>query len=303
MKKLTLMLALMLGALLTACTNQVFVPSDGGPRGNVDVNSIPDTIVKPVTRTAAGNKSPYTVLGKTYAVLDESRGYVAEGTASWYGSKFHGRNTSNGEVFNMYDLTAAHKHLPIPTYAEVINLENGRTVTVRINDRGPFHGDRVIDLSWAAAAKLGFSDQGTARVRIVALDPDTGSAPGQVVARERSPVPAPARVPPVRLPPAPTEPVPASALLPQNSYYQIAAVSDRFGAAGLARDIEALTKYPVAIEWDESAANPVYKVLVGPLRDRREINSLSTILELGGLEPGFVIQLARSSSATDVSNL
>ena len=299
-------LALLFCVLLAACTNQVFAPSDGAPRGNVDVNSIPDTIVKPVTRTAAGNKSPYTVLGKTYAVLDDSDGYVAEGTASWYGSKFHGRNTSNGEVFNMYDLTAAHKHLPIPTYAEITNLENGRKVTVRINDRGPFHGDRIIDLSWAAAAKLGFSNKGTARVKIVTLDPDTGTAPRQVVAQQRTPTPAPpaSPPPPVSLPPAPQpEALPAPVLLPQNSYYQVAAVSDRFGAAGLASDIEALTKYPVAIEWDERASSPVYKVLVGPLRDRREINTLSTILELGGLEPGFLVQLARSSSATDVSNL
>jgi len=242
------------------------------------------------------------VLGKTYAVLDDSHGYTAEGTASWYGSKFHGRNTSNGEVFNMYDLTAAHKHLPIPTYAEITNLENGRKVTVRINDRGPFHGDRIIDLSWAAAAKLGFSEKGTAPVRIVTLDPDTGTAPSQVIAQERPPVRAP--TPAAVLPPAPQqEPIPAPALLPPNSYYQVAALSDRFAAAGLARDIEALTKYPVVIEWEETAARPVYKVLVGPLKDRREVDALSTILELGGLESGFVVQLSRSSSTTDVSNL
>ena len=298
MKKFFLLASL----LLAACTNQIFAPSDGGPRGNVDVNSIPDAIVKPVTRTAAGNKSPYTVLGKTYAVLDDSRGYVAEGTASWYGSKFHGRNTSNGEVFNMYDLTAAHKHLPIPTYAEITNLENGRKVTVRINDRGPFHGDRVIDLSWAAAAKLGYSDKGTARVRIVTLDPATGSAPGQVIAQERPPARVP--VPAAELPPAPQpQAIPAPELLPQNSYYQVAALSDRFDAAGLARDIEALTKYPVVIDWDEADVRPLYKILVGPLQDNREVGALSTVLGSSGLRSGFLVQLARSNSATDISNL
>lgn len=202
----------------------------------------------------------------------------------------------------MYDLTAAHKHLPIPTYAEITNLENGRKVTVRINDRGPFHGDRVIDLSWAAAAKLGYSDKGTARVRIVTLDPATGSTPGQVIAQERPPARVP--VPAAELPPAPQpQAIPAPELLPQNSYYQVAALSDRFDAAGLARDIEALTKYPVVIDWDEADVRPLYKILVGPLQDNREVGALSTVLGSSGLRSGFLVQLARSNSATDISNL
>lgn len=285
-------LAFLFLILLAGCAHQNPVSKDGGPTRKVDVGSIPDTIVKPVTRTAAGNKSPYTVLGKTYAVMDSSQGYVSEGIASWYGSKFHGRNTSNGEVFDMYGLTAAHKHLPIPTYAEVTNLDNGKKVTVRINDRGPFHSDRIIDLSWAAAAKLGFSDSGTARVKVVALDPDTGQAPRQRVVKDKPLLPAPQ-----------SQAIPAPAALPENSYYQIAALSDRFGASSLAQDIEALTKYPVVIEWDEAASNPVYKVLVGPLSDRREINALATVLELSGLEAGFLVPLRKSESVTDVDNL
>lgn len=276
---------------LAGCTTPVREPLDSAPTKKIDVSGIPNVVAQPVKRTAAGNRSPYTVLGKTYSVMSDSRGYVSEGLASWYGTKFHGRHTSNGEIFDMYGLTAAHKHLPIPTYAEVTNLDNGRKIIVRINDRGPFHSERMIDLSWAAAEKLGFSDRGTAPVRVVALDPDSGTVPVQTVAKK------------VQLPAPQQDPVPAPVALPENSYYQIAALSDRFGASSLADDIEALTKYPVAIEWNETAAAPVYKVLVGPLKDRREIDTLAVVLELGGLEPGFLVQLDRSSSARDIENL
>jgi rare lipoprotein A len=103
--------------------------------------------------------------------MDSSRGYRKRGIASWYGSKFHGRHTSNGEVYDMYAMTAAHKELPIPTYVEVTNLENGRRVVVRVNDRGPFHENRVIDLSYAAAARIGMLAKGTAMVEVRAIDP------------------------------------------------------------------------------------------------------------------------------------
>lgn len=275
-------------AILTGCASSLREPSDAAPTRKVDVSAIPEVIARPVTRTKAGNYSPYTVLGKTYAVLDDSRGYRAEGLASWYGSKFHGRHTSNGEIFDMYGLTAAHKHLPIPTYAEVTNLDNGKTITVRINDRGPFHGDRIIDLSWAAAAKLGFADMGTAPVRIVTIDPDSGAQ-----APRTAPVKAVLPAPLQESPPTPM-------LLPARSYYQIASLTDRFRASRLAQDVEALTKYPVAIDWDEAAASPVYKVLVGPVKDRREIDELSTLLSANGLSAGFLMQLDRSHSATDI---
>ncbi len=112
----------------------------------------------------------YRVLGKDYEVLPDSLGYVEIGIASWYGSKFHGRLTSNGEIYDMYQLTAAHKALPLPTFVQVTNLDNGRKAVVRVNDRGPFHDDRVIDLSWQAAVQLGFADKGTAPVVVEALD-------------------------------------------------------------------------------------------------------------------------------------
>lgn len=112
----------------------------------------------------------YVVYGDTYEVMEESLGYVEVGIASWYGKKFHGRLTANGEVYDMYELTAAHKTLPLPSLVRVTNLENGTKVIVRINDRGPFHDDRLIDLSYQAAVKLGFSSKGTVPVVVEALD-------------------------------------------------------------------------------------------------------------------------------------
>ncbi len=136
-----------------------------------DVDAIPEPEVKREPPSRFGNRT-YSVLGKTYRVRDSAHGYVEEGHASYYGNKFHGRRTSNQEVYDMYAFTAAHKTLPLPSYARVTNLDNGKSVVVRVNDRGPFHAGRVIDLSYAAAVKLGFVKQGTARVEVRALLPD-----------------------------------------------------------------------------------------------------------------------------------
>ena len=132
------------------------------------VHQIPDEWDGKIT--TRGNKSPYVVFGKTYEVLPDSLGYREIGIASWYGKKFHGRLTSNGERFDMYRLSAAHKALPLPTVVKVTNLDNGRHVIVRVNDRGPFHDERIIDLSYEAALRLGFSDSGTTPVVVEALD-------------------------------------------------------------------------------------------------------------------------------------
>ncbi len=133
--------------------------------------NLPDPEVRHERPTKRGNPKSYTVFGKTYYVMGSAAGYSATGNASWYGRKFHGRLTSSGEPFDMYELTAAHKTLPIPTYARVTNLDNGRATVVRINDRGPFHDNRIIDLSYAAAVKLGFAAVGTAPVRVEVLAP------------------------------------------------------------------------------------------------------------------------------------
>ena len=148
------------------------IPSGSAvPQPPLDVLAIPDAVPRVEPRGARGNPPFYTVFGKRYYVLASSEGFVERGTASWYGPGFHSEATSLGETYDMYAMTAAHKTLPIPAYAEVTNLRNGRKVVVRINDRGPFVGDRIIDLSYTAAAKLDMLLQGTAPVEVRVISP------------------------------------------------------------------------------------------------------------------------------------
>lgn len=144
---------------------------DSTPAYIPNVACIPEPVVTDEPRSPVGNRSPYTVLGKQYHVLQDPRGYQETGIASYYGAKFHGRLTSSREVYDMYTFSAAHKSLPLPSFAEVTNLENGQSVIVRVNDRGPFHDGRVIDLSYAAAVKLGITQRGTGQVSVRALTP------------------------------------------------------------------------------------------------------------------------------------
>ncbi len=169
---------------------------DSVPDEIVDVDAIPEPEVKDEPRSRVGNRS-YAVLGKRYQVRDSAEGYVEQGMASYYGKKFHGRLTSNQEVYDMYAFSAAHKSLPLPSYVRVTNLANGKSVVVRVNDRGPFHAGRVIDLSFAAATKLGFTKQGTAKVEVRALTPadGRGGRPDERTARVEPPAkPTPATV-------------------------------------------------------------------------------------------------------------
>ena len=145
--------------------------NDSTPTYIPNVACIPEPEVVSLPRSPVGNKSPYVVLGKQYQVMDRTSGYAEKGTASYYGAKFHGRLTSNREVYDMYAFTAAHKTLPLPSFARVTNLDNGESVIVRVNDRGPFHDGRVIDLSYAAAVRLGITQRGTGNVEVRALAP------------------------------------------------------------------------------------------------------------------------------------
>lgn len=165
--------------------------ADSTPDHLPDLDCIREPQVTAEPRSRVGNKSPYSVLGKQYRVLDRVDGYVEQGTASYYGNKFHGRRTSNQEVYDMYAYSAAHKSLPLPSFARVTNLDNGKSVVVRVNDRGPFHEGRVIDLSYAAAVKLGITQRGTGRVEVRALTPD-----GASLAAAPAPAPVPAPVAP-----------------------------------------------------------------------------------------------------------
>lgn len=166
---------LMLLVVLSGCAGSPAPASRETPDGPPvsvppDLAHLPDPVPRKEPPSARGNPSHYTVRGQTYRVLESAAGYYATGVASWYGRKFHGRTTSSGEPYDMFQLTAAHRSLPIPTYVKVTNLGNQRSTIVRVNDRGPFHSERIIDLSYAAAVKLGFADHGTARVRVEVLE-------------------------------------------------------------------------------------------------------------------------------------
>lgn len=158
---------------------------DGPPDFHVEIDKIPQPVPKPEPRSRYGNQKEYVVNGKTYRTLSTSKQYKERGLASWYGKKFHGRRTSSWEPYDMLAMTAAHRELPLPTYVKVTNLENQREVIVRVNDRGPFVDGRIIDLSYAAAKKLGIADKGVAMVEIEAIDPVTYTSEGQVALTER----------------------------------------------------------------------------------------------------------------------
>jgi len=177
---------------LAGCSNATVRPStsstssspggyylDDGPGDNPppDLDAIPDAVPRHEPLHRYANRS-YVALGNSYVPMTEHRAYRAEGLASWYGRRFHGRKTASGEPYDMYAMTGAHPTLPIPSYARVTSLDNGRSVVVRINDRGPFHKGRLIDVSYTAAHKLGFAAGGSGRVRVESVDPDDFAAAG-----------------------------------------------------------------------------------------------------------------------------
>ena len=157
--------------IVSGCSSRYHTRQDTAPMRIPTEYEMRDAKVKVEPKSVSAGR-PYVVLGKQYRPMSDEKGYKAQGTASWYGQKFHGYYTSNGEIFNMYDMTAAHKTLPLPSFVKVTNLENGKSAIVRVNDRGPFHDDRIIDLSYAAAYKLGYHNQGTAKVQIEAITLD-----------------------------------------------------------------------------------------------------------------------------------
>ena len=163
---------------------------DSAPQHSLDVSGIAEPVPRAEPASAYGNRSPYTVLGKSYRLLERADGYVERGMASWYGQKFHGRHTSSREVYDMCSFSAAHKTLPLPSYVRVTNLDNGRSAIVRVNDRGPFHAGRIIDLSYAAAVKLGVDRTGTARVEVEAITDGRPQRPAMAPAvTSRAPTP------------------------------------------------------------------------------------------------------------------
>jgi rare lipoprotein A len=156
---------------LVSCGGGVGEKDSAPTRVPADISQIPNAVPKAEPRSRYGNPRQYEVFGKNYYVMNSAVGYREKGIASWYGTKFHGKRTSSGEPYDMYAMTAAHKTLPLPSYVEVTNLENGRKVIVKVNDRGPFHDNRLIDLSYSAATKLGIVAKGTGLVEVRAITP------------------------------------------------------------------------------------------------------------------------------------
>jgi rare lipoprotein A len=213
---------------------------DGPPP---DISKLVEPVPKVEPRALYGNKSPYSVLGRTYTVLPSARGYVERGIASFYGNKFHGYKTSSLENYDMYGFTAASKTLPLPSYARVTNLANGKSVIVRVNDRGPFHEDRVIDLSYVAAVKIGVWPKGTGLVEVRGIDP------GEPV---RDLPPPPPAAPPGKLP---------------GIYLQVGAFSDTANAEQVAQRLRAANFAPVQVMDAEIGGRTVHRVRLGPLPD------------------------------------
>lgn len=277
------------GALAVACALLAGCGStgrkDGAPARRLDPDSIEDAVPRRDPITRAGNKSPYTVLGKTYRVLPSSKGYRARGVASWYGTKFHGESTANGERYDLYEMTAAHCTLPIPTYVLVTNLENGRQCIVRVNDRGPFESSRVIDLSYAAATKLGYVGKGTAQVEVAAIDPDDW--PPRAIARTNNEEQKTTRITPPLVMPAPDKPaVPlsdtVSTAAPEagvtlndaqptvgSFYVQAGAFANNHAAENLRARLAGATGYRVTVQPTPTGAT-LYRVRVGPFANAGE---------------------------------
>ncbi len=242
---------------------------DSVPTGPLDISKLVEPVPKVEPRSLYGNKSPYTVLGKTYRVLPSAHGYHERGIASFYGNKFNGYKTSSLETYDMYQFSAAHKTLPLPSYARVTNLDNGKSVVVRINDRGPFHPGRIIDLSYAAAVKIGVWPKGTGRVEVRAIDPAEGEPDAAAAASAAGPG---------ELPAAGTVPVTSPGI-----YLQVGAFADRDNAERLARRLRAADLGPVRLLDGISGGRPVRRVQVGPFADIDRADQASARIEDLGL--------------------
>jgi rare lipoprotein A len=218
-----------------------------------DIAAIPEPIPKPEPRSKKGNPKFYTVLGKRYFVLETAEGYSERGVASWYGPGFHAATTSNGERYDMYAMTAAHKTLPLPAFVQVTNLRNGRSVVLRVNDRGPFKDGRIIDVSYTAASKLGMLKDGTTFVEVRALTPEQKSAP-----------------------PAPPQ-------KPEALFVQAGAFGAEANASKLLEQLRAQGIEKTFVREDRVDGRPLYRVRVGPIPSVNEFDRVLARLRSLGL--------------------
>ena len=281
---------------------------DGAPWWDVDVSRIPDAT--PTLHTGAYKANPYTVLGKTYFPQQESKSYVASGTASWYGTKFHGQNTANGEVYDLYGMSAAHKTLPLPSYVRVTNLDNHKSVILRVNDRGPFYSDRIIDLSYAAAKKLGYAESGTARVKVEGIDPQQWWAqkgrPAPLmlnepkVAQNKAPVITASAgtveqwTPPPQQHAAPVVPVQVDAkknasAAASGQYLQVGAFANPDAAELLRSKLSGMVSAPVFISSIVRNQQTLHRVRLGPIGSPGEIQQVQNSVRLANLGSPSVV--------------
>ncbi len=273
MVRATALLSLVSVLLLAGCSSGGGVRGEDGIGRRIDVSHIPDARPRVEPRSRYGNPESYVVNGRRYYVRKSAAGYVERGIASWYGRKFHGRRTSSGEPYDMYKMTAAHKTLPLPTYVRVTNLRNGRSVVVRVNDRGPFHDNRLIDLSYAAAEKLGIVATGTGFVEVRAIDP---RHPGRTQAAATPARSAPAR-PTARAPAASAE-----RRRPPAIYIQVGAFSERANAERLRQRLPH-TLGSVFVRKGWSRQRPVWRVHVGPIATVEQADALARVVEELGI--------------------
>ncbi|WOT05924.1 septal ring lytic transglycosylase RlpA family protein [Shewanella youngdeokensis] len=260
MLRINSLAVILLVSLLAACSShqqsRYQLTNDEAPTSAPDVSKVEDAHPKFEPYSRGGNKKNYTVLGKTYQVMDSAEGYQAEGIASWYGAKFHGHLTSNGETYDMYSMSAAHKSLPLPSYVRVTNVKNNKQVIVRVNDRGPFHEDRLIDLSYAAAHRLDMLKTGTANVHLEAIH----------IANPESA---------------------ALAELKGNAqhYIQIVASSNKAKLTTLAKDLEQTYQVKSRIQ----QTNNLYRLQLGPIGQAPLATKLTATLKQQGYPHSYLI--------------
>lgn len=268
--------------------------SDYGPSYSMDMRHVPDLVPKNEPKSRGGNPKSYVVLGKRYYVMESSRGYQQRGIASWYGKKFHGRKTSNGETYNMYAMSAAHKTLPIPTYLRVTNLKNGRSTIVRVNDRGPFHDNRIIDLSYAAASKLGIVESGTGLVEITAITP--GVKPPRKPAKPKTIMVKATQNETRQANPAPRRATQQAPVVQNNEsvqlYLQIGAFISRHNAEQLRSRLVLNNHTMTTVKQGRNHIDKtIYRVRIGPLASVDEADQLARkLLELNVGSPKVVIE-------------
>ncbi len=250
---------------------------DTAPEKHVDVSRVKDAVprVEPVSRY--GNPASYVVRGKRYHTLTSRKGYKERGIASWYGTKFHGHRTSSGDTYDMYQMSAAHKTLPLPTYARVTNLRNGKSAIVKINDRGPFHDNRLIDLSYAAASRLGILGKGTGLVEVTAINP-----------RHYPEKPIQPRISPSR------PKVAGKTARPQSHepslYLQLGAFRSRDNAERLESRLSSIglpLKPRISESTDEQQR--IFRVRIGPLASVESVDHLTHLLADHGIQSPHVV--------------